>query len=45
MTKEELFFIIKRNKISKKEAIVLIADFLVTDKKQARYIYEEEFEK
>ena len=35
---------IKRNRTSKRKAIILIADFLVTTKARAKKIYEEEFE-
>lgn len=45
MDKEELFWLIRRNKNKKQEAIVLIADFLVTTREKAKKIYEEEFEK
>ena len=44
MTKDEVIKLIKRNKCSKSEAIVLIADFLVINQKEAKKIYEEEFE-
>lgn len=44
MNKEEVFDLIKRKRIEKKRAIVLIADFLVKSKKEAKEIYENEFE-
>lgn len=44
MNRKEVIWIIKRNRNSKKEAIRLIADFLVTTKEAAAKIYEEEFE-
>ena len=44
MNKEEVIKLIKRNKNPRKEAITLIADFLVINKKQAEKIYAEEFE-
>lgn len=43
MDREELFYRIRKNKNKKKEAIVLIADFLVTTREKAKIIYEEEF--
>lgn len=43
MSREEIICLIKRNKNTKAEAITLIADFLVTTKKKAEQIYEEEF--
>ena len=44
MNRKEVIWLIKRNRNSKKEAIRLIADFLVTTKEDAAKIYEEEFE-
>lgn len=44
MDKKELFYRIRRNKNKKQEAIVLIADFLVTTREEAKIIYEQEFE-
>ena len=44
MNREEVIWLIKRNGNSKKEAIILISDFLVTTKEAAAKIYEEEFE-
>ena len=44
MDREELFYRIRKNKNKKQEAIVLIADFLVTTREKAKKIYEEEFE-
>lgn len=44
MTRKEIIKRIKRNKNPKQKAIVLIADFLVISKKEAKKIYEEEFE-
>lgn len=43
MTREEVISMIRRNRHSKKKAIVFIADFLMTTKREARKIYEEEF--
>ena len=45
MNKEEVIKLIKRNKNSRKEAIILIADFLVIEKDEAEKIYIEEFER
>ena len=45
MNKQEIITLIRRNQNSRKEAITLIADFLVTDTKTAEKIYIEEFEK
>ena len=42
MNRKEVIWLIKRNRNSKKEAIRLIADFLVTTKEVAEQIYEEE---
>ena len=44
-TKAEIFEIIRRNQHTKNAAIVLLSDFLVTDRATAKKIYEEEFEK
>jgi hypothetical protein len=44
MSRAEIISIIKRNKHTKKQAIVLISDFLVMSKKEAEKIYSEEFE-
>ena len=44
MNRKEVIWLIKRNRNSKKEAIRLIADFLVATKEEAEKIYEEEFE-
>ena len=43
MNRKEVIALIRRNKNKRKEAIILIADFLVTTKKKAGQIYEEEF--
>ena len=43
MNKEELLRSIRRNKLVKQEAVVLISDFLVISKKEAEAIYNEEF--
>lgn len=43
MNRKEVIWLIKRNKNTKKEAIRLIADFLVTTREMAKKIYEEEF--
>ena len=43
MTRKEVIAMIRRNKHSKKKAIVFIADFLMITKKEARKIYDEEF--
>ena len=43
MNRKEIIWLIKRNRNSKKEAIILIADFLVTTRERATKIYEEEF--
>ena len=43
MNRKEVVWLIKRNRNSKREAIMLIADFLVTTKEEAKKIYEEEF--
>ena len=44
MNKEEVIKLIKRNKNPRKQAITLIADFLVLKKDEAEKIYIEEFE-
>ena len=44
MNREEVIQLIKRNGNSKHDAIILIADFLVTTREEAKKIYEEEFE-
>ena len=44
MNRKEIIALIKRNKHKRKEAITLIADFLVIRKAEAEKIYEEEFE-
>lgn len=44
MSKAEVIALIKRNRNTRKEAITLIADFLVTSKEKAEKIYQEEFE-
>lgn len=44
MNRKEIIWLIKRNKNTKREAIRLIADFLVTTREMAKKIYEEEFE-
>ena len=43
MNRQEKIALIRRNKNTKREAIVLIADFLVKTRKEAEKIYEEEF--
>ena len=43
MNRQEIIALIRRNKNTKREAIVLIADFLVKTRKEAEKIYEEEF--
>ena len=45
MTEQEIFNRIRRNGIEKSKAIILIADFLVKSKQEAREIYENEFER
>ena len=45
MTKKEILSRIRRGKIEKSKAIILIADFLVKSKQEAREIYENEFER
>lgn len=44
MNRKEIIWLIKRNRNSKKEAIILISDFLVTTMEEAEKIYQEEFE-
>lgn len=44
MNKQEVFTLIRRNKNTRKEAIILISDFLVISKEKAEQIYDEEFE-
>lgn len=44
MNRKEVIRLIKRNRNSRKEAIILISDFLVTTMEEAVKIYEEEFE-
>ena len=44
MNREEVIWMIKRNKNNKHEAIRLISDFLVITREEAKKIYEEEFE-
>ena len=44
MNRQEIIALIKRNQNTKREAIILIADFLVISRKKAEKIYEEEFE-
>ena len=44
MSKKEVFWLIRRNKLTKREAVTLLSDFLVTSRKIAEKIYEEEFE-
>jgi hypothetical protein len=44
MNKDEVIKLIKRNKNTKQEAIVLISDFLDISKSEAVKIYREEFE-
>lgn len=43
MNRKEVIRLIKRNRNTRKEAIILISDFLVTTKEEAKQIYEEEF--
>lgn len=43
MNRKEIIQLIKRNGNSRKEAIILISDFLVTTMEEAEKIYEEEF--
>lgn len=44
MNRKEVIWMIKRNGNGRKEAIILISDFLVTTMEEAKKIYEEEFE-
>ena len=44
MNRKEVIQLIKRNRNSRKKAIILISDFLVTTMKEAEKIYQEEFE-
>ena len=44
MNRKEVIRLIKRNRNSRKEAIILISDFLVTTMEEAEKIYQEEFE-
>jgi hypothetical protein len=44
MNRQEVIWLIKRNKNTKREAIKLIADFLVKTIEEAEQIYREEFE-
>ena len=44
MNRKEVIRLIKRNRNSRKEAIILISDFLVTTTEEAEKIYQEEFE-
>lgn len=44
MNRKEVVRLIKRNRNSRKEAIILISDFLVTTMEEAEKIYQEEFE-
>lgn len=44
MNRKEVIQLIKRNRNRRKEAIILISDFLVTTMKEAEKIYQEEFE-
>ena len=44
MNRKEVIALIKRNKNKRKEAIILISDFLAISKKKAEEIYVEEFE-
>ena len=44
MNRKEVIWLIKKNRNSKREAIRLIADFLVTTREEAAKIYQEEFE-
>lgn len=43
MNRKEVIRLIKRNRNSRKEAIILISDFLVTTMEEAEKIYQEEF--
>ena len=44
MNLEEVISLIKRNGNDKREAIVLLSDFLAISKKEAKEIYKKEFE-
>ena len=44
MNRKEIVWLIKRNRNTRKEAIILISDFLVTTMEEAEKIYQEEFE-
>ena len=44
MNRKEVIRLIKRNRNTRKEAIILISDFLVTTREEAEKIYQEEFE-
>ena len=44
MNRKEVIRLIKKNRNSRKEAIILISDFLVTTMEEAEKIYQEEFE-
>ena len=44
MNRKEIIWLIKRNRNSRKAAIILISDFLVTTMEEAEKIYQEEFE-
>ena len=43
-TKGEVFSMIRRNKITKREAIILISDFMGLTRKQAEKIYNKDYE-
>ena len=43
MNRKEVIRLIKRNRNTRKEAIILISDFLVTTMEEAEKIYQEEF--
>lgn len=45
MNRKEVICLIKRNRNSKREARILISDFLVTTMEEAKQIYREELEK
>ena len=44
MNRKEIVWLIKRNRNSRKEAIILISDFLVITMEESEKIYQEEFE-
>ena len=44
MNKDEVIKLIKRNRNTRREAIVLISDFLAISKSDAIKIYQEEFD-